>query len=166
MRTLVLDSGECWVAAGDDQEIYAKFVAASLSELGSMQPDDCVAELVARLVLGVCLDVCEHRPSGYSPGAQLAIKRKRGEPQANSFVVTRNVEVDCRPAVRDYIARRETSLSDRSPAATQRMHRGHWQLQVHGPHNSLRKRTFHRPYWQGHEDAPVALRDHVLDKAR
>lgn len=162
----VHDSGECWIAAADETEIYASCVAASLSDLGADDPGDRILELVCRLVLGVCLDITEHRPSGYVPGAKLTVKRRRGEPQTSSFVVTRDVEVDCRASVRDYVAgkRVRADAADCSRSPVQRLHRGHWQQQVHGPRNSLRKWKFHRPYWQGDESGPIALRAHVLGK--
>lgn len=162
----VHDSGACWIAAADDAEIYASCMAPSLSDLGASDAGDRVLELVCRLVLGVCLDITEHRPSGYIPGAKLAVKRRRGEPQTNSFVVTRDVDVDCRASVRDYVVgkRVRAESAGRSASPIQRLHRGHWQQQVHGPRNSLRKWKFHRPYWQGDEGGPIALRTHVLDK--
>jgi len=39
---------------------------------------------------------------------------------------------------------------------------GHWKMQPCGPGGSERKRIFIEPYWRGPEDAPIAIRPHVL----
>jgi hypothetical protein len=66
---------------------------------------------------------------------------------------------DCRPWVREYVARGE--VKRRAPGV-QRLVRGHQKRQHHGPRNTLVKWIHVEPYWAGAEDAPIAVRSHRL----
>lgn len=74
--------------------------------------------------------------------------------------LTRDVKVDCRQHVRDYIR----GASDRT-LSVQHMVRGHWKMQKHGEGGAQRKFIHVEPYWRGPDDAPIALRNHVLTGA-
>lgn len=66
-------------------------------------------------------------------------------------------DVDCRPAVKDYL----TSL-DGSPPLYQTLVRGHYKRQAHGPGASMRKVIWIEPYWRGPEDADIVVRPYVI----
>ena len=74
----------------------------------------------------------------------------------SAYTVVRPVVLDCRVAVRDYIAGGGKSPTVRS------LVRGHWRNQVHGPRNSLRKWIHVEPFWRGPDGAPVAVRPHIM----
>ncbi len=136
-----------------------------LRKLASLKthPDDAQNRAFRMLVnfcLGVCFEVTEHRPaSSRSNGSSSrpAIKRNsRGEPVANTFTLARNVKIDCREAVKEYVAK-----GSKSPLV-QTLVRGHSKMQSHGVKKSLRKVIFVEPYWRGPEDAPIGIRSHIL----
>ena len=83
------------------------------------------------------------------------IQYKRGEPQTWTFQLARDVKIDCRAAVRDYVR----GLAASSPVV-QSLVRGHWKRQPHGPGGTERKTIFIEPYWRGPEEAPIAVRAH------
>jgi hypothetical protein len=158
---LISDSGD--VVGGDVT------TSGSLASLGNCTPypsgsdaDECAArqrEMVSRLVFGVCLELTEHRPSAEHrrTGTRPVKCDPRGEPVTWTYTLTRDVKVDCRQAVRDYVA------GTRSTAPTvQCLVRGHWKRQACGPKLTERKFIFVEPYWRGPEDAPIASRAHVL----
>jgi hypothetical protein len=119
---------------------------------------DRAAKALARYVLGVCIEMDQHRPS--PPRAvtgPVPIKRDaRGEPVTTTFALRRDVTIDCRDAVRDYCRGTGTKLAMRSVV------RGHWKYQPHGAGRADRKFIHIEPYWRGPDDAPIALRSHVL----
>lgn len=112
-----------------------------------------------RLLLGVVLELTEHRPSEEHrrAGTRTTKRNSLGEPVAWTYTLTRDVKVDCRQAVRDYVEGRRSSAP-----SVQCLVRGHWKRQAHGPARSLRKFIFVEPYWRGPEDAPIATRSHIL----
>lgn len=77
-------------------------------------------------------------------------------PRDSLFALTRSVRVDCRKAITEYVIGGGSSPSVRS------LVRGHWKNQPCGPGSTLRKRIHVEPFWRGPEDAPIAVRSHVL----
>lgn len=138
---------------------------AEVSHLGGVQPDESVfaedtqvAELAARLVFGVCMEMTSPAYSGGVVGPRAPQRERRtGEPRAWTFQLTRDVKVDCRDAVRAY-ARGQT----RASPTVQTLVRGHWKQQPCGKYGAERKHIFVEPYWRGPEDAPIALRKHLI----
>lgn len=142
-----------------------------LSELGEQFLDDapplgapvddrdkrCLA-LADRMVLGVLAELGS--PDGQArlataQGRASTRKRTPGSPpRAWTFVLKRDVRVDARGAVRDYVAGSGTAPS------VQVLVRGHWKRQRHGERHSLTKWIHVEPYWRGPEDAPIAVRAH------
>ena len=124
---------------------------------------DPIGALIARYAVGVCIEATQHRPvRQHAHGGRADVKRDaRGLPRTRVFKLARNVLVDCRDAVRAY-ARGEK----RGALSLQHFVRGHWKMQRCGALGLDRKFIHIEPYWRGPEDAPIALRSHVLGEAR
>jgi hypothetical protein len=140
--------------------------AESLAVLSDFKDQGPAAEMLANLVLGVCVDMTAHRPAPKRAPSAKALRaparERQGAPPTADYVITSRAvhmadpgeDVDCTSVVRAY------ARTGKVPE-TQRLHRGHHQMQVHGPGLSLRRLQFHRPYWQGPIDGLVAVRPHV-----
>ncbi len=111
--------------------------------------------LICRYVLGVLLELT-------SPGIQSQIKadskkgirRKREMPMSWNYKLTRSVKVDCREWVRT-----ASSTGEKKLVQVQSLVRGHWKPKL----SEKVGRPIHiEPYWRGPEDAPIAVRPHVL----
>ena len=115
--------------------------------------------LLGRLVLGLCieLDQPKYREQIALGPRHRSVRRESDEPKAWTFQLTRHVKVDCRPWVTTYLSGKEGT----SPSV-QTLVRGHHKMQAHGPGGTLRKWIHVEPYWRGPEDAPIAVRSHVL----
>lgn len=124
-------------------------------------------EMLASLVLSVCVDMTAHRPAPRTPRRSGPKgPPTSGLPASTDYVIERRAvhvhdpnaeDVNCINAVRDYV--RDPNRT--GTATTQRIHRAHYQMQTHGPRSSLRRLQLHRAYRQGPQDAPVAVRPHV-----
>lgn len=116
--------------------------------------------LALRLLLGVVAELNQPREAATieSSGSRPRTNR-RGEPIVTTFTLARDISVDCRAAVREYI-----SGSRGSSPTVQSLVRGHWKKQPCGAARSDRKLIFVEPYWRGPETAPIALRAHVLGR--
>jgi hypothetical protein len=115
-----------------------------------------ILALVGRLVIGCALEMATVSTKGSPPGVRSEKSRRSGEPRLWVFKLTRDVKIDVRAAVTAYVAG-----GGRSPTV-QSLVRGHWKNQPHGPRSSLRKWIHVEPFWRGPEDAPIAVRSHVL----
>lgn len=121
------------------------------------------AELVGRLFVGICVELSEHRPTSTGTLATTSSVQRATKDGVTPCVykLTRNVTVDARPAIRDFVAgRRPTNPT------VQVLVRGHWKLQAHGSASSSRKLIHVEPYWRGDDAAPVAVRSHVLTEEK
>jgi hypothetical protein len=117
------------------------------------------AELTGRLLLGICLEMSAYRPSeaaGSTSSATIHRATKEGI-YPSVFKLTRDVKVDARKAVREYAAGQR-----RVNPAVRVLVRGHWKMQAHGPDRTERRMIHIEPYWRGDDDAPVAVRKHLL----
>lgn len=113
-----------------------------------------------RLLVGLCIEM-EAVNSGSSRCVRSARGRwKRGQPKAWTWKLTRPVRVDARAAIRDFV-----SGNAKSAPSVQSLVRGHWKLQPCGKDQSQRRRIHVEPYWRGPEDAPIAVRHHVIREA-
>lgn len=150
-RTIGLDFG-------DRNGFFGAVAAATIADLGTFQDYAPHVELLARLVLGVCMEMTSTTYKGERLGPR-PVKRdpRTGEPRTWTFQLTRDVKVDCRDAVRAY-SRGETHASP----TVQTLVRGHWKQQVCGKGGAERKNIFVEPYWRGPEEAHIALRKHVV----
>lgn len=130
--------------------------------LGAVDLDDHdrrVLALLGCLAIGVAIEMSD--PSHAKPlnaHARMMSRgvRRIGEPDLASFLLTRDVKLDVREAVIGY-----AEHGGRSPTV-QSMTRGHWKRQAYGPRGELRKWIQIAPYWRGPEDAPIAVRKHVI----
>jgi hypothetical protein len=84
--------------------------------------------------------------------------RRDPEPTCRTYILGKDVKLqhDLRHEVRRYMAGERKSLS------VQVLVSGHYKMQPHGPHNSLRKLIWREPFWRGPEDAPIPIRSHTL----
>jgi opacity protein-like surface antigen len=118
------------------------------------------ALLVGRLLVGVCMEM-DGRPNEASSSRGGSSKRKRAsdQPTIRRYVLRRDVKVNLVQQVRDFVSGRVAT----SPTV-QSLIRGHWKRQAHGPGGTERKWIHVEPYSRGPEDAPIAVRSHVLGK--
>lgn len=121
--------------------------------------DSRCAELLARLIFGVCMAYTEKGnvtpPKARNPSEK---KRKSDLPTCRTYILGKDKVVsDCREAVRDYLHGRK----GKSPSV-QTLVAGHWKSQAWGEHASKRKIIWIQPYWRGPEDAPIAANVRVV----
>ncbi len=117
---------------------------------------------IDRLILGVCaeLSVPEARASiARQVRTAASSSAARAEPRVWTYMLKRDVTVDCRDAVKAYVA------GDRSRATVQVLVRGHWKRQRFGVGRECTRWIAIEPYWRGPEDAPIAVRKHRLREA-
>ncbi len=118
--------------------------------------DERTSALIGRLIVGVCLGFSD--PSNITPQGPKARNyphtevRKSKEPTVRTFMLGKQVKVDCRQAVKDYVAG-----TTGNKLSVQVLVRGHWKSQPHGPKQSLRKVIWREPFWRGPEDAPILV---------
>ena len=131
----------------------------SLDKLFECAGEDEVSVLLMRLLVGVILEMDSPaqrqivREQGVGRKSE---KRPTGKPSAWTFELRRDIKVDCRGWVKDYIASKGTSPSVRS------LTRGHQKRQRYGPKGALRKWIHVEPYWRGPLDGPVAVKSHKV----
>ena len=140
-------------------------VTAPLSEFA--QPDDVLRlreldgelqrslALHAQLVFGCMVELQGNESLGQARRG-VAEGIRRGPPKAWNLCISRPVRCDVRSHCRDYLAGSGKKLSK------QFMVRGYWRRQPYGPGGELRRFQHIEPYWRGPEDAPIAVRPHVL----
>lgn len=114
--------------------------------------------LVGRLLVGASIELDQRKSGAHTSGGKK--KRKADEPSTWNFKLTRDVKVDCRSWVGEYVSGERRSL------AVQSLIRGHHKSQPCGPGNVLRKWIHIEPYWRGPEDGPVAVRGHDVPDDR
>lgn len=115
--------------------------------------------LLGRLVLGICASVGgkERRDLKLLNGRKgKKGKRRKGKPEVRIFQLGKDIQLDCRPAVKDYLTGRTSS-----EPTVQSLVAGHWKRQPHGPKREQRKWVWIEPYWRGPEDGPIVVRSHV-----
>lgn len=116
-----------------------------------------IETLVSRLVVGAAMEATRLRPSDRRPlTLSEPCRNHRGEPITNTFEIRRDVHVDCRQVVQRFLA------GEREAPSVQTLVRGHLKRQPYGPKMSQRRVVFIEPYWRGPEDAPIAVRSHVI----
>lgn len=121
--------------------------------------DERALACVTRLVLNTCSamnDPANVREAGKAHG-----RWRNKEPIAAAdpriFVLGRPVTVDCRDAVRDYIAGQRGTLP-----SVRWLVRGHWTHQVCGIGRTQRRLRWIEPHWAGRNNTAVNVRSHVL----
>lgn len=156
LYALVYVNGYVTAHIADEQGVFDVVKVETVAELGETSKHDPTGNLVARLVLGVCMEMTTSVYKGGSLRPQ-PVKRdsRTGEPRTWTFRLSRDVKVDCRAAVRDYCA----GVTHSAPSV-QCLVRGHWRQQPCGKGGADRRNIFVEPYWRGPEDADIALRKH------
>ncbi len=108
-----------------------------------------------RLLFSVCVEF-DRRSSVGGGGCKAESPRASAEPLTTTVRISRPVKVDVRQALRSYLR------GDRSGLTVQLLVRGHWKNQPHGLGATARKFIHIEPYWRGPEEAPIAVRPHIL----
>jgi len=124
-----------------------------------LSSDDWLRErLFGRLIVGVCIEMTKHRPTPDNEAfGKRPPSRARGLPTSWTFRLTRPVELDARPAIKDWLGgKRGGKLT------LQSMVHGHHKMQPCGAGRPERKWIHIEPYWRGDPDAPIAQRPHKL----
>lgn len=143
------------------EEVEERSVIPSV--LALTEWDRRAMRLLARLALGCCLAF--DRASAGQPSIRQSMKAKRRGSKAPTILrynLGRPVRVDARAYVKDYLG---GARGARGPVTVQSLVRGHWKHQPHGVGGKDRKFIHVEPYWRGPEDAPIAVRPHVLGGA-
>lgn len=123
--------------------------------------DQRVNFLIQRLILNTCLAVStpdNSKPIGKTARMKPSELRCSAEPLVRTFQVGKPIQLDCRPAVSDYLEGRKPGKK----LSVQTLVAGHWRRQAHGPGGTLRKMIWLEPYWRGPEEAPILTRPHKL----
>lgn len=124
---------------------------------------DRLLELSYNLIAGVLIELDTPRMKELirlGPRRSGSNKRKSPVPTAWTFRLTRDVKVDVREGVRSYLL----GTVGKSPTV-QCLVRGHHKRQAFGPGLAERKWIHIEPYWRGPEDAPIAVRSHIIEEA-
>ena len=120
--------------------------------------------MAARLVAGACMLVSGRdgvEQATWRPKKSKTRRRPPGvePPEGTRFVVSKNVEIDLREQVREYIAGRTRAGSK---LTCQFVVRGHRRNQACGPRHSERREIWIKPFWKGSEDARALLRGYEI----
>lgn len=141
-------------------------VGANTVDIGP-QPDEeleveCkrTSRAMRRAFAGVVLELMSPKRHG-SNGEQKTHGRRKAEhpSDASTIVLRRDVVVDCRDWLENHL---RGDADAKRVISVQTLVRGHWKRQAYGPGASDRKYIHIEPYWRGPEDAPIAVRSHVL----
>jgi hypothetical protein len=114
------------------------------------------ARLLGRLLLAICAEMDSPRGAQFIRNTPRTICMKRGEPKAWNFQLTRPIKLDVRKEVRAYLS------GEGRQVTVQTFVRGHYKYQPCGVGGSQRKWIHVAAYWRGPEDAPIAVRPHVV----
>ena len=145
--------------------------APTLADLLVSEEADLAAETTAarclvmakRLVAGLLLnlqDAGTHKVREVD--ARPKSKNREAEPEHRIVTIGAPIEIDCRAAVKEYVEHgtRSSEKGHRrhGTPTVQWMVRGHFRMQAHGPKHTLRRKTWIKPHWQGHEAALIQTR--------
>ena len=117
-------------------------------------------ELLIRFLLGLMIELYEHRPDVAS-----APRPHRGPPQppkpgktpSNLIRLDRTVSIDLRPEIVAILANARTGGGSGKGIPTVRTRvRAHWRNQAHGPGRTQRKWIRIQSFWRGDESAPIS----------
>jgi hypothetical protein len=119
------------------------------------------ARMMLRFVLGCLLEmsdtaVAESFRKQKQKGPPVADRGR--EPKSWVFRLSRDVKIDCREWVRGASER-----GDKRMMTIQSLVRGHWKPKLS---EKLGRPVHIEPYWRGPEDAPIAVRSHILAKEK
>lgn len=136
-----------------------------MAMIGMTKSDIRTMSLCGKLVIGTCLrmsdpeSVRKRSPAAVKASGYLGPARSSTSPTATEFVLTGTVKVDLRKELSDYASGRPGFRYKK----VQWLVRGHWRNQAHGPGRSERKVIWIEPFFKGSENAPIAVKTHVLN---
>lgn len=122
-----------------------------------------VMTMAKRLVTGLLLAL-QHQNNfkvRQVPAREGHKNRGEKEPAHRIVFVGSPVKIDCRPAVKDFIAHGSPKRKG-APPSVQTLVRGHHKRQVVGVGRKGRKVIWIEPFWRGPEDAPILTRPKVI----
>ena len=121
--------------------------------------DDRVWWLLARLLANTCIAMSDpNEVHELGRGKKSGGPTVPGNPDTSKiYRVGHAVEVDCRPAVQEYLYGIR-----RSGPTVRFVVRGHWRDQACGSRLSERRQKWIEPYWKGPGDGAINVRPHVL----
>ena len=149
------EHGTTWASAARPLADLADDSTDRLESIPLEEQDTRMLAMLDRLFVGVCAELSS--PEARERIAKVAAKVPRnGTPKPQVHKLSREVSVDVRAAVRDYV-----DGGGKSPSV-QSLVRGHWKRQRHGEGREMVKWIQIAPYWRGLDEAPGAVREHVL----
>lgn len=137
-------------------------VADSVTQLTAQQTEsESWRTALSRFLAGTIAELGDHRAA--CEAARGTVKRDgRGAPQTRTMVLSRAVAVDCREAVSQALGGAEPTRRQGHSQSVQSLVRGHWKRQACGAGLSERRWKHIEPYWRGPDDAPIAVRPHIM----
>lgn len=123
--------------------------------------------MAKRLVAGLLLSL-QHQDNFKSktvPARTGRPGRDEAEPAHRVVMVGRPLNIDCRPAAKDFIANGSPKRKG-APPAVQYVVRGHFKRQVIGVARSGRKVIWVQPYWKGPIEAPILTRPKMVGQPK
>lgn len=118
-------------------------------------------KMVSKLVAGVLMAMHAGQFRTTSGGKKRAARRG-ALPSCTEFAVGVPVRVRTVDFVREYVSKGPRKML--GPRTLQTLVRGHWKNQPYGTGSTSRKFIHVEPYWRGPDDAPIAVRPHILWK--
>lgn len=120
------------------------------AELDQDSPEARALLLLKRFFVSTIVDVNTLPSLGRGSGSLSARRDHRDVPVPTTWTVGKPLTLDCRDSIRSYLA------GDRVDPKVTTLVRGHFKMQPHGPHSSLRRPTRIAPYFRG--DGPLLVR--------
>ncbi len=116
--------------------------------------------MLGRLMVNVALALTDpaNVRAHASCGSVGSVGKGAREPKFRQFKLIRDVKVDARQAIDDYVKGR--TKGGRGPLSVASLVRGHWKPKLA---ERIGRPVWIEPYWRGPEDAPVAFRSHKME---
>jgi hypothetical protein len=175
LRRETMEPWWCWNITVQDRpdhkgNAHSKTLTLRLDDLcGDHRGDNCSSavdrstDLIGPIVGGICMAFASGMGKRVAATKKIdRHSRRHPIPQCDEWVLGKPVMVDLRPRIRAFI---KSGLKVAGPLHVQVLVRGHWKQQPHGVGRTERKFIHIEPYWRGPEDAPIAVRPHVLTKS-
>lgn len=130
---------------------------------GEVKEAMTASKLAGRLLCGICNEMngfAKEIADGPRLSSSKANRNRKSKlPARWVFRLTRPVKHDFRKAINDHFTGRS-----RGKLSLQHCVMGHYKWQHYGFDRALRKIIHVEPYWRGPEDAPIAVRSHLIER--
>jgi len=148
---------EARTVAEEAPTIADLLVSEAADQIDESPTQRCLV-LAKSLVAGLLLNL-QHEPNFKVKKVEARPKSKarEAEPEHRIVTVGQPIEVDCRPAVKEYVEHGKTGRKH-GPPTVQVMVIGHFKRQVCGVGRTERKKIWIKPYWRGPEAALIQTR--------